>query len=145
MKIEATGNVNENGILYVYNRKVFDSLLHNLKGKEVNIIISKKSKKRSSPQNRYYFGCVIPCIQQGLFETQGYWLTVDATHEFLKGSFNYKELVNETTGEVVKLPMSTTELSTIEFEEYLDRIRIFSDEFLNIIIDLPNEQSQLNY
>lgn len=63
MKIEATGNVNENGILYVYNRKVFDSLLHNLKGKEVNIIISKKSKKRSSPQNRYYFGCVIPFIQ----------------------------------------------------------------------------------
>lgn len=54
-------------------------------------------------------------------------------------------MVNETTGEVVKLPMSTTELSTIEFEEYLDRIRIFADEFLNIIIDLPNEQSQLNY
>lgn len=145
MKIEATGNVKEDGNLYIYNRKIFDSQLHYLIGKEVEITITRKRKKRSSLQNRYYFGAVIPCIQQGLLETQGYQLTVDATHEFLKGSFHYKELVNENTGEVIKLPMSTTELTTTEFGEYLDKIIIFADEFLNIIIPPPGEQSKINY
>jgi len=145
LKIEATGNVKEDGNLYIYNRKIFDSQLHYLIGKEVEITITRKRKKRSSLQNRYYFGAVIPCIQQGLLETQGYQLTVDATHEFLKGSFHYKELVNENTGEVIKLPMSTTELTTTEFGEYLDKIIIFADEFLNIIIPPPGEQSKINY
>ena len=84
-------------------------------------------------------------IQQGLFDTQGEWLTAEEVHEFCKSNFNYKEIVNENTGEVVRMPMKTADLSTIDFELYLDMIRTFSDEFFGVIIPLPNEQSEINY
>ena len=107
--------------------------------------LHKAKTKRSLNQNKYYWGVIIPCIQNGLFETQGEWLTHDATHEFLKSNFNYKELVNESSGEIIKLPKSTTESDTFDFEEYLDKCRLFADEFLNIIIPMPNEQTEINY
>lgn len=88
---------------------------------------------------------VIPIIQQGLFDVQGEWLSVDDVHAFLKQNFNYKELVNKRTGEVVAVAKTTADLATIEFEEYLDRCRAFADEFLNIIIPMPNEQVKIGY
>jgi len=62
MKLEFSGKV-AGGILTVYNRKIFDGLIMNLDGKEVDIVISRKRKKRSSNQNRYYHGVIIPAVQ----------------------------------------------------------------------------------
>jgi len=144
MKLEFTGKVS-GGILTVYNRKIFDGLIMGLEGKDVDIVISRKRKKRSSNQNRYYHGVIIPAIQLGMMETQGEWLSASEVHEFLKSNFNYKEVVIGSTGEIVRIPLTTTDKSTLEFEEFLDKIRTFSDTFLNVIIPLPNEQSTINY
>lgn len=143
MKLEAIGIV-ENGALQIYHRKVFDAMLERFNGKEVRLQVTKKRKNRSNPQNKYYWGVVIPIIQNGLFETQGEWINANETHEFLKTNFNYKELVNESTGEVLKLAQTTTTKTTVEFEEYLDKCRAFALEFLNIEIPLPNEQIEIN-
>jgi len=140
MKLEATGIVSD-GILKIHHRKVFDAMLLHFNNKEVCIEVFKKKKRRSTPQNKYYWGVIIPCIQNGFFETQGEWLNINNTHEFLKSNFNYKELTNKDTGEVLKLGLTTTTKTTIEFEEYLDKCRAFANEFLNIKIPLPNEQS----
>lgn len=145
-KIEQSGRVNDDGILSIHYRKILDALLFNhFRNSDVDITITKKRKTRSTQQNRYYRGVIVPAIQQGLYETQGEWLTKVEVHEFLKLTFNYKELVNMNTGEMIKLPVSTTESSTIEFELFLDKCRHFADEFLNIIIPLPNEQAKLEY
>ncbi len=66
-------------------------------------------------------------------------------YPFLKVHFNFKEITNTSTGEMVKLGKTTTELTTIEFEEYQDKCRIFADEFLDVIIPMPNEQASMNY
>lgn len=142
--IELTGTVSD-GVLRLHNRKLFDTLLCQFNGKDVIIKIQKQKKIRSNYQNRYYFGVVIPIIQQGLFDVQGEWLSVDEIHAFLKQNFNFKELVSGNTGEVVKVAKTTTDLATIEFEEYLDKCRVFADEFLNIIIPMPNEQVKIGY
>jgi hypothetical protein len=142
--IELTGTVSD-GTLKLHNRKLFDTLLCQFNGKDVIIKIQKQKKIRSNYQNRYYFGVVIPIIQQGLFDVQAEWLSVDEIHAFLKQNFNYKELVNKRTGEVVAVAKTTADLATIEFEEYLDRCRAFADEFLNIIIPMPNEQVKIGY
>lgn len=144
MKLEFFGHVID-GILKIHYRKVFDELLSNFNGKDVEITIQRKRKKRSNNQNKYYWGVIIPCVQQGLFDTQGEWLNSDAVHEFLKQNFNYKEIVNENNGEVIKLGLTTTDKTTVEFEEYQDKCRQFADEFLNIIVPLPNQQSEINY
>jgi hypothetical protein len=43
------------------------------------------------------------------------------------------------------MPQSTTELSTIQFEEYLDKIREFATEFLSIQIPLPNDTLTIDF
>lgn len=114
-----------------------------LAGKEVILTIERKRNKRSNPQNRYYWSCIIPIIRQGMYDTQGEVFTPEEAHEFLKVNFNSRQLVNENGGDVLSLPVSTTRLSTIEFEEYLDRVRTFADAFFNVKIPLPNEQSEI--
>lgn len=142
-KLTYLGEVRENG-LHVFNRKIMDEQLRHLHlGKEVKIEITRKRKTRSNPQNRYYWGCVIPIIQNGLFEAHGQAYSDDETHEFLKANFNANSTVNEKNGEVYTLPQSTARLTTTEYEEYLERVREFAREYLGCEIPLPNEQTNL--
>lgn len=94
-------------------------------------ILDKKEKTRSNPQNRYYRGVVVPLLSQ---ET-GY--TTDEIHEILKYKFLYRQA---TLGEKeLGYAVSTTELSTAEFEDYLSRIRTWASADLSIFIPEPNE------
>ena len=145
MKLEALGKVDRNGIMRIHNRHIFDSmLLNHFKDKDVEVVVKTAKKNRSNNQNRYYWGVVIPIVQQGIFDTQGDWMTAEQTHQFLKTNFNYSEKVNEKTGEVLRFTNLTSYLSTIDFEIYMDKIRAFSDEYFGVIIPMPNEQTTIN-
>jgi hypothetical protein len=99
--------------------------------------------KRSTQQNRYYFGLVIPLVQNGIRDL-GTELTKEETHEFLKSRFNYSELVNRDTGQVEHLPRSTTLLNKLAFSEYISKIQQFASEFLNIVIPDPGQQMTID-
>lgn len=101
-----------------------------------------KSDKRSSQQNRYYWGVVIHLINQAFYDL-GHELTAEETHEFLKAKFNHKEIVNSDTGELLQLPLSTTRLNKSEFSEYVEKIQRFAAEFLNTVIPDPGEQLEI--
>ncbi len=128
-----------------FNRKQLALDLEAFEGKRVEIIIRKAKKSRSTPQNAYYHGVVIPSIRFGLKETQGFLPTAAETHEWLKSKFNCKELVNHETGDYQTFPQSTTILSTIEFSDYVDRCRAFAQEFLNVTIPDPEKQATIFY
>lgn len=115
-------------------RKLFDALQDGKYIVEIN-----QHNKRSNPQNRYYWGLVIPMIKKGI-EDMGTELTSEETHEFLKAKFNYSELINEDTGQVELIPRSTTILNKLQFSEYVEKIQRFSSEFLNVIIPDPGVQ-----
>ena len=70
----------------------------------------------------------------------GEQISTATAHEFLKANFNYKELVNEETGEILRIPKSTTENRTFEMEEFHEICRQKALEFFNVVIPLPNEQ-----
>jgi hypothetical protein len=95
--------------------------------------------KRSPQQNAYYWTCVIPIIQAG-FKDLGHDISKEDTHLFLKSRFNYKEIINTTTGEVMKLPDTTTVLNKSQFADYIESIKQFGAEMLNVYIPEPNEQ-----
>lgn len=99
------------------------------------------NNNRSTQQNKYYFGSVLPLIKEGLKEI-GYReiTTVEQTHELLKFMFLKKQIVNENTGEVLETIGSTTKLTTTEFNEYIDRIAQFAAEFLGVEVMPPNTQ-----
>lgn len=87
-----------------------------------------KRKLRSVEQNKYYWGIVIKILSEEI----GY--SKDEMHEALKRKF----LVYEN---VQGLPtqLSTTQLSTIEFEAYLEQIRRWASMDMGIIIPDPEQ------
>ena len=143
MKLEYWGEVNENGILRITNRKKLDSdLAKYFTGKHVEITIQKRRKKRSLPQNSYYWGIVVPIVQQGFIDL-GNECSKEDVHEFLKAKFNYKEIVNEKTGEIISFPQSTASITTSQFMDYIAEIQRFGSEFLSVRIPDPNEDLKL--
>lgn len=96
-------------------------------GKEVEVTVKRKTSKRSNSQNKYYWGVVIELIS----DYTGY--TPNETHDYLR----LKCLIKENEGGFKTLK-STTELSTVEMEKYLEDCR--RDASLHgIYIPLPNE------
>ena len=143
MKIEIESKV-LNG-KFKKNRDLISDVIKSLEGKDIIITIEKKKRKRSNPQNNFYWGIVLPMMQTGFYNNLGEHVGIQEAHEFLKGRFLFREVVNQELGEVIKLSKSTTELSTIQFEEYLDKIREFATEFLSIQIPLPNQELTINF
>lgn len=123
-----------NGNIVPYNLQLFSDLIVSLKDGEYILSIEKEKKNRSIPQNRYYWGVVIPILQQPLMGLYGEYLSEEDIHHFLKTRFNSKEVEGG-----ISIPVPTSSLTPIEFNEYLEKISIFADEFLNIIIPEPNE------
>ena len=101
-----------------------------------------KADKRSNEQNRYYFGIVVPVLQNA-FKDYGHQLTKEETHDFLKGKFNYLEIVNDEIGEFITIPKTTTGLNKEQFSEYIEKIQIWAAQFLNIVIPDPGQQMEI--
>lgn len=53
--------------------------------------------------------------------------------------------VDPETGEVMTRVMSTTELNTVSFNEYTEKIRLWANEYLNMSLPLPNEEPELKF
>jgi hypothetical protein len=140
-KIEINSKV-ENGQL-IANRKAITDAIKSFEGNNIVITMEKRKKKRSNNQNSYYWSVIIPFMQQGFTDVFGEYFSIQECHEALKGRFLFKELINEESGEVIRMPKSTTELTTVEMELYHDQIRLFATEFLSIEIPLPNSQTEI--
>ena len=112
-------------------------------GMDVLLTFEKPKKKRSNDQNNFYWGVLIPISKNAIKESWGEVWSKEQTHNFFKTRFNYTEKVNETTGEVVKIPKSTTENTTTQQEEYHLQIREFLQEWFNVTAPLPNEHLNL--
>lgn len=115
-------------------QKLF-SILKTLKGGYA-IQIKKHRENRSLAFNRYYWSVVIPYIALEI----GY--TKQEMHDVLRRMFLSYEKKNEITKSVDVFLISTTTLDNLEFNEYVEKIRIFAMEQLNIYVPLPNE---INY
>jgi RNA-binding protein YhbY len=99
----------------------------------------KSANKRSLPQNAYYWGVVVPMVYEGLREAGFDQVrnTEDA-HEVMKSLF--LKVREERAGMVIERVMSTTELKTIEFNEYLLNISVWAFDYLGISIPEPSTQ-----
>jgi hypothetical protein len=96
-----------------------------LNGKKVELVLRKRRTKRSDRQNRYYWGVVI----QILANFCGY--EPEEMHESLKYQF-LRDPANEKYG----LPKigSTADLSTDEFNQYVNRVVRWAATNLQVFI-----------
>jgi hypothetical protein len=112
-------------------QKLFEAL-KNLKKAKYVIQLKQYRENRSANQNRYYWGVVLEYLSDTGF-------TKEEMHEVLKRKFNPITKTLEATGESWVVGGSTTELDTADMEEYLESVRRFAVQELNIKIPLPNE------
>ena len=58
--------------------------------------------------------------------------------------FLYEEVTHYDTGEVIKIPKSSTDNSTIEQEQYHSKCIEFLKEWFNVYVPLPNEHLKIS-
>jgi hypothetical protein len=141
MKIEITTSIH-NG-LFKRNRNTVLEAIKSFNGSDVVITIDKVKKKRSNNQNAFYWGVLIPLMQQGAKDTWGESWSVDKAHKHLSKLFVFHESVNQKTGEITQTPKSTTELTTTDWEVYVTEIRIYLLENFDIDAPEPNQEITL--
>ena len=125
------------------NRNLIKDAIATFEGKQIVIKIEKFKKKRSTQQNRFYYGVIIPIVQNCLKEA-GHIMTSESTHDLIKLKFLKETLfVNETTGEVIERIKSTTELSTSQFMDLLAEINNFTFEYFGVTLPNPNDDLTL--
>ena len=129
------------GKLTLLAPELFKEAVRELNGKDVTLTIE-RSTKRTSQQNRYYWGGVIPIIQYGMQEV-GVKMSHEQVHELLKFKFLIQDVVTEDGEILMQTIGSTTKLNTIKFNEYIESIREWAWEYLSIEVPEPNTQQQL--
>lgn len=115
-----------------------NACIKNMDGKRVRIIIEECKRKRSLNQNAYYFGVVVQLVHGAMIDA-GNDIDTEEVHNMLK--VDVGRLVKDVVlpdGTKRKVIRSTTELSTVEFEEYLEKCRAWAAQF-DLIIPLPHE------
>jgi hypothetical protein len=143
MKYEIRTNV-LNGNLK-RNRNLILNALESFEGQEVILTIQKARKSRSNPQNSFYWGVVLQLVQSGLKDATGEFRSVENIHYniLLKMFAPENEIVNIETGECITEKITSSEMTTTQFSEYIMEIQKWSAEFLGISIPNPNEEITL--
>jgi len=136
----------ENGVGRIINRNGFDKDVQDIQNGKWILTLKKYQKSRTTAQNSYYHAVVVPSVRDGLIDLgfAKHSLSLETVHEMLKQKFLQEDMANED-GVYISITKSTTELSTTDFMNYIDEIQRWANEFLNIVIPNPGEQSQINY
>jgi len=127
----------ENSKFVPNSKEYFKRAFESYEGKIIELSLKVWHKKRTTPQNSYYWGVVIELIKNYINDL-GNDFDSDTIHELLRSLFlkQTKEIVNKESGEVktIEFIQSTTKLSTVEFETYLESCKRYAAETFELYI-----------
>lgn len=109
------------------------------------ITIEKYFPKRSLGQNSFYFANFIPSQIDCFKEFWGEEYSKEQVHEFNKVNFWGEEKLVEETGEVVKIPESSTKQTTVTWEIKLEKARQWHRQSFNWEIGYPEQQEEMEF
>ena len=137
-KITYFGTISK-GVLKVSHRKQFATDLQTFGDCPVVVTIEKKSRKRTLNQNAYLH--VLLTIFRDSLNELGNKLTLDDVKELMKYKFLVTDVYDITTGEIIGQRLKgTSELTTTEFNEFIENIIQYAAEKFNFVLPYPNEQ-----
>jgi len=119
----------ENGKIEGFSREFFRSQVSRCVPGRYIMTIEKDHPTRSNKENRYYWGLILKIVGDEL----GY------SPEECHAIFGEMFLSYEKNGR--RFIKTTTKLKTVEFEEYLEKVRRFAAMELSINLPLPNEKN----
>ena len=134
MKPKWFGKVKK-GKVILKDKDKFDEYIFTLEDKDIELVVGKVKKYRSTPENKYYWGVVLELLSEFSGDSKEWW------HEFIKAKF-LTEIVHKEVGKKViegKMLRRTSALSTVEFEDLMRKVRIWASQELQIYVPEPNE------
>lgn len=144
MKLEAIG-IKEDTSFRVVNKALLDKELIGLPKGRYRIIVEKYRKKKSNPQLGYLYACIYPFVLKGLNDLGWEFTSLDQVDVECKKRFASQEILNRHTGEIMEIPALKRDMTTTEFATYVNAIRDWASEYLNVYIPEPGEQTDLNF
>ncbi len=100
------------GKMAIVNLTEWERFLRTLNGQKCEINVKKFRKKRTNPQNRYYFGVVVKILA----DHWGY------THDEAHKAIAYEFLSKKEDGKPSTV-RSTKSLNTADFAEYIEAVK----------------------
>ena len=116
------------GKLVLDNPQKFRVRLSSFEGKRGELAVRNPKKQRSLSENNYYWSVIVAMLS----ELTGY--EKDEMHMILRWKF-----LRKVDDNGIEYAESTTKLSTVEAEDYYERIRRWSSIDLHLFIPQPNE------
>ena len=138
MKLEAIG-IGDGVYFKVVNSSDFYRELNALKGR-YRLVVEKYRRSKSNPQLRWLYGQVYPIVLKGLNDAGWEFTTIAEVDEYCKSMFANREVLNRHTGEIMTVPGLKRDMTTTEMMTYVDAIRDWASEYLNINIPEPMQQ-----
>lgn len=123
----------------LFNLKALYTLLRASKDGIYTITVRRKRKARTNDQNGWLWGCIYPLLLEALLDAGWEYTSVEQVHEFFKGQCLKDSVVNRDTGEIVEFPASTAIMDTITFSTYIQQLRQYAAEYLNLDIPDPDK------
>lgn len=150
-KLVFRGSVDDAGKIILPGKAMHKQIPQAFTGKPIEVIVQRRKKRRSSPQNRWYWGVAIEILTTAFREYQpDVLIDKDIVHTLLKEKFlpvvkgGKQTIAVPETGEAVEVPYTTTRLTTSEMCYYKDLIQAWAAD-LNIIIPDPYEDFEAEY
>lgn len=101
---------------------------------EIRVVVERRKRSRSREQNNYYWGVVLPEIATHTGHS------AEELHEIFKAKYLSRKVL--WRGGDIKIPSSTTDLSTNEFAEFLQNVILEAGE-LGIEIPEADKEGQI--
>lgn len=122
-----------------FNLRTINEFFRTASNGSYMLTITKQCRGRTLNQNDWLWGCVYPILLDGLLDAGWEFTSVEQVHEFFKKQMAQDKVVNYSTGEIVEIPRSTATMDTQQFSMYVDALRAYAEEFLNVTIPEPNK------
>lgn len=141
--------VSEEGEVTVIGRNMFlKEMAEAFSGSLVIGTFRLPKKVRTNAQNRYWWGCFIPELIEGLIETghDRHTMTPKRADDIICGEILTEEMESPIhPGKFIKITRHTDELDTKEMAQAIKDGQIWAAYWLGINIPDPGEQKEINY
>ena len=114
------------GTVHLLMMEQYRQYVSSLEGDVVEVIVRKRSRRRTNPQNAYFHGVVLPMLARAA----GY------EPEEMKDALKMRFLVSHQDGPLPTV-RGTSSLSTAEFNEFIDHCIRLGAEMFDIVIPDP--------
>jgi hypothetical protein len=145
MKIQGFAIKEQDKDFRIVNSELFKHELNSLQNGKYTVTVQRYRRNKSHLQLGYYYSCVLPMFRQAALEQGWEFESIEEVDLICKELFAGKEIVNRHTGELITIPAFKTDMSTVEFMTFIDKIRNYCSEYFGVAIPDPEKQTDIPF